>query len=143
MNQHYAARNALQKKIDCMIADSKEFHASVQSEKVFNLSDHLLFALLTALSSAAIVYFMVRWFAYGDWYSHPIGFWGLTLVVMGRLAINQLRWWHLPFMKKPLPMKPHSGWKVAVATTFVPGAEPIEMLEQTVRALVALDYPHD
>jgi hypothetical protein len=32
---------------------------------------------------------------------------------------------------------------VGVATTFVPGGEPIEMLERTVRALVTMDYPHD
>jgi len=40
-------------------------------------------------------------------------------------------------------MTPRSTWKVGVATTFVPGAEPIEMLEETVRGLIALDYPHD
>jgi hypothetical protein len=34
-------------------------------------------------------------------------------------------------------------WKVGVATTFVPAAESIEMLEETVRALVAMDYPHE
>ena len=35
------------------------------------------------------------------------------------------------------------NWKVAVATTFVPDSEPLEMLEATVKALVDLDYPHD
>jgi cellulose synthase (UDP-forming) len=35
------------------------------------------------------------------------------------------------------------GWRVGVATTFVPGAEPLGMLEETVGALVAMDYPHD
>jgi cellulose synthase (UDP-forming) len=133
----------LQKKIDCMTADSKEFHASVQSEKVFTLSDYLLFALLTVVSSAAIAYFMTRWFAYGDWFAHPLPFWGLTLIVIGRLVINQSRWWYLPFMRKPVLMTPRPGWKVGVATTFVPGVESIEMLEETVRALVALNYPHD
>jgi hypothetical protein len=44
----------LQQEIDFMIADSKKFHASVQSEKVFNLSDYLLFGLLTVVSFAAI-----------------------------------------------------------------------------------------
>jgi cellulose synthase (UDP-forming) len=126
-----------------MIADPTEFHASVQSQKVFNRSDYLLFALLTVVSSAAIAYFMTRWFAYGDWFARPLPFWGLTLIVIGRLAINQFRWWYLPFMRKPVPMTPRPGWKVGVATTFVPGAESIEMLEETLRALVALNYPHD
>ena len=106
-----------------------------------NSSHRLVVSVLFA--SAAIVYFITRWFAYGDWYHRPIAFWGLTLIIIGRLAINQFRWWYLPFMKKPIPMAPRSGWKVAVATTFVPGPEPIEMLEQTLRALVALDYAHD
>lgn len=46
-------------------------------------------------------------------------------------------------MRKPVELTAHSDWKVAVATTIVPGAGSIEMLEETVKALVALDYPHD
>ena len=40
-------------------------------------------------------------------------------------------------------MTPRLGWKVGVVTAFVPSAEPIEMLEETLNALMALDYPHD
>ena len=126
-----------------MTADLRELHASVQSEKVFEISDYLLFTLLTVVSYSAIAYFITHWFAYGDWFARPVAFWGLTLTVFGRLAINQFRWWYLPFMRKPVPMIPRPGWKVGVATTFVPGAESIEMLEETLRALVALNYPHD
>ena len=133
----------LENEIDRMIADPKEFHGSVQSQKVFNLSDYILFALLTVVSCAVIAYFMTHWFAYGDWFAHPLPFWGLTLIVIGRLTINQFRWWYLPFMRKPVPMTPRSGWRVGVATTFVPGDESIEMLEETIKALVALNYPHD
>jgi cellulose synthase/poly-beta-1,6-N-acetylglucosamine synthase-like glycosyltransferase len=46
-------------------------------------------------------------------------------------------------MKRPRTIVPRVGLKVAVVTTIVPEAESHEMLEQTVRALVALDYPHD
>jgi hypothetical protein len=86
---------------------------------------------------------MAGWFAHEDWYARPFAFWGLTLIIAGRLAINQLRWWCLPFMRKPLALAARPDWKVGVASTFVPGAESIEMLERTVKALVALDYPHD
>jgi len=125
-----------------MIADPKEFDGSVQSQKVFNMSDYILFALLTVVSCAVIAYFMTHWFAYGDWFAHPFAFWGLTLIVIGRLTINQFRWWYLPFMRKPVPMTPRSGWRVGVATTFLPGDESIEMLKETIRALVALNDPH-
>jgi cellulose synthase/poly-beta-1,6-N-acetylglucosamine synthase-like glycosyltransferase len=142
-DQSYIASSASVATAARMVADRKEFHAYVQSRKVFNLSDYLLFALLTIVSCAIIAYFMTHWFDYGDWFAHPLPFWGLTLMLIVRLTINQFRWWYLPFMRKPVPMTPHLGWRVGVATTFVPGNEPIEMLEETIRALVALNYPHD
>jgi cellulose synthase (UDP-forming) len=46
-------------------------------------------------------------------------------------------------MRRPKPKPPQSGWRVGVATTFVPVGEPLEMLEETLRNLVAMDYPHD
>src|SRR5688500_1458912 len=46
-------------------------------------------------------------------------------------------------MKKPVPITARPGHKMVVATTFVPGAEHFDILERTVRALVALDYPHE
>jgi cellulose synthase (UDP-forming) len=131
-----------EKQCDPMITPG-EFHQSVRSERVFKPWDYLLFAVLTAASCALILYFMARWFAHGDWYSRPFAFWGLTLIILGRLAVNQFRWWTLPFMRKPLRMAPRPDWKVGVATTFVPAAESIEMLQNTVRGLVALDYRHD
>jgi cellulose synthase (UDP-forming) len=114
---------------------------SVQSERVFTRCDYLLFTVLTILASGTIVYFMLQWLANSD--RSQIAFWGITLIGAGKLVSNQLRWWYLPFMKKPIPMAARSDWKVGVATTFVPGEEPIEMLEQTVRALIALDYGHE
>jgi cellulose synthase/poly-beta-1,6-N-acetylglucosamine synthase-like glycosyltransferase len=65
---------------------------------------------------------------------------GILLVV---LINNQGRWFLLPLMKKPRPMAPKAGWRVAVVTTIVPSAESIEMLRETVNAIVHMDYPHD
>ncbi|MGH7231214.1 MAG: glycosyltransferase, partial [Nitrospiraceae bacterium] len=59
------------------------------------------------------------------------------------LVNNQARWFLLPFMKQPRAMAAHPGWHVAVVTTFVGGAESIDMIEETVRALRAMAYPHD
>jgi Glycosyltransferase like family 2 len=126
-----------------MITGMRECHESVQSQKVFKRWDYALFAVLSVASCAVIPYFVLHWFAYGDWFAHPVTFWGLTLILISKLTINQLRWWYLPFMRKPVPMAAHSGWRVGVATTFVPDYESIEMLEETVRALVQLNYPHD
>ena len=124
-----------------MIHEPKD--ASVRSEKAFTCFDYLTFTVLTVLVSGAIVHFMAQWLANADWARSQIALWGLTLLCIGKLASIQLRWWYLPFMKRPKPMAVRSGWKVGVATTFVPGEEPIEMLEQTVRALIDLEYPHE
>ena len=77
------------------------------------------------------------------WEARPIKSFAVTLVV-GVIFGNYFgRWVLLLFMRRPIPMAAQPGFRVGVATTFVPGAESLEMLEQTVRALVAMDYPHD
>ena len=113
------------------------------SDRVLKRRDYPLFILLSMLSNLAIGGFLLHWFSYQDWLTHPISFSLMTLILIATLLNNQGRWFLLPYMRKPRPVAPRAGWKVAVATTFVPGAEPLEMLEQTVRALVNLDYPHD
>lgn len=115
----------------------------ILQQKVFTKSDYLTFSLLTVVSYAAIIYFMGLWFSTGDWSVYPLTFLLLTLIFFAKLSISQLRWWVLPFMTKPLGIAPRPNLRVGTATTFVPGAEPIEMLEQTVQAMIAMDYPHD
>ncbi len=115
----------------------------VARERRFTGADTIAFALLTCLSTAAIAYFTARWFSFGDWLTHPGTFLVLTFIVFFRIANHQVRWFTLPFMTRPRTIAPREGLKVAVVTTMVPGAEPLEMLDETVRALVALDYPHD
>jgi cellulose synthase (UDP-forming) len=92
---------------------------------------------------AGLAYFFIYWFSLREWSSSPIPFVTLTGGLFLFLFLYQLRWFCLPFMRRPRPMMPQPGWKVGVVTTFVPGAESIEMLEETVRALVAMDYPHE
>ncbi len=115
----------------------------VQNEKVFMWWDYPIFIVLTSLSFYAIYYFMSYWFSLKDWLHYPVTFLIMTLLLIIILLNSQLRWFFLLFMKRPrsMPIKP--GWKVGVVTTFVPGAEPIEMLEETLKALIALEYPHD
>jgi cellulose synthase (UDP-forming) len=116
---------------------------NVVNERVFRPWDYVLFTLLTGLSWWCICSFLAYWFSFQDWLSYPITFPVLTLMLIGALANAQLRWFLLPCMRRPRPAVAAPGWKVGVITTFVPDAEPIEMLEETVGALIALDYPHD
>jgi cellulose synthase (UDP-forming) len=105
--------------------------------------DYASFGVLTVLAWAALAWCLAAWFTQADWQVHPILLGSLTLLLAYHVAIQQCRWWLLPVMRRPTPRPPHAGWHVAVVTTFVPGAESLEMLEDTVKALVAMAYPHD
>lgn len=67
----------------------------------------------------------------------------LTYVVWYQIANELLTWELVLFMKKPVHMEPQVGLRVALATAFVPGKEPYDVLEQTLKAMVAVDYQHD
>ena len=113
----------------------------VATEKVFRPFDVANFAVLTALQLLSAVLFTRYWFSHG--YPDDPVFWVATLLLFPSLAMWQLRWFALPLMRRPQPVEPEHGLRVAVVTTFVPSAEPTEMLSETVRALVGLEYPHD
>src|SRR5262245_12998975 len=115
----------------------------VLKERVFTPTDYFIFAMLTLLSGAAIVIFLAHWFSYKDWLFHPVSFSILTFILLFKVANCLVRWMLLPFMKRPRVMMPDPGLRVAVVTTIVPGSESLEMFEVTLRARMALEYPHD
>ena len=115
----------------------------VASEEVFKWWDYPLFVLLSLLSLCAIFFVLSDWFALADWGTRPITNSLMIAILLAILINNQGRWYLLPFMMRPKAITPRPGWKVAVVTTIVPSAEPLEMLYETVRAMVALDYSHD
>ena len=112
-------------------------------ERALACVDYVVFALLTCLSGATILYFLHHWFTFGDLFNHSTIFSILTLLVLIKIANSQARWFALLFMKRPQPAVPKAGLRVGVVTTIVPGAESLEMLERTLKALVTMDYPHD
>jgi len=116
---------------------------SIVKERRMSRADYTAFIPLTCLSAAAVGFFLAYWFSLGDWRAYPLSFTILTLIVLVKVANSQARWFTLLFMKSPRPIAPREGKKVGVVTTIVPGAESLDMLEETLRALVALDYAHD
>jgi cellulose synthase (UDP-forming) len=115
----------------------------VRNRAVFRWWDYLAFSALSAYSLYTLLVFARSWFANPEWIGHPV----ILLVVTALLLIVIVaclgRWFLLPFMSRPEPVPAKPGRKVAMVTTFVPGAEPLEMLEATVGAMAACDYPHD
>ncbi len=116
---------------------------SVVADPVLGMRDYPAYVALSLASAATILYLAVEWISVADWRQHPFMLATITLLAAGLLATNQFRWWLLPLMRRPRPMAIRTPWRVGVVTTFVPSCEPLDMLENVVRALTALDYSHD
>jgi Glycosyl transferase family 21 len=117
---------------------------SVRSRNVFTSEDLIVFVVLSVLRLAALAWFLWHWLTpAGWWYAEKLMFLGATLLLVIGLGGNQLRWASLTFMKRPVPMEPRRGLRVAAVTTCVPDLEPPEILAPTLEALASLDYPHD
>ena len=134
----------------------------VESRWLFRPWDWAIYLLLTIAQIAAVAYVFADWFevsAEEGLAAAPslVAFWGLTLLVVLFIMIHTMRWIMLPKMREPLPIHPApptpdhhpsdhhpaDSPRVGVLTTFVPGGESIDMLERTVRALVAMRHPHE
>jgi len=115
----------------------------VITERVFSSADSATFAVLTLAVVAAMVALLWYWLSLSDRRSYPLAFTAASLLLLFYLGSWLSRWLSLPAMRRPRPMLPEPGLRVAAVTTFVPSAEPLEMLEQTLLTLVAMDYPHD
>ncbi len=115
----------------------------VRNVPVFAWWDYPIFGVLTVVTSACILWLLTYWFSRDDWLRHPSLMVIFTFALLMPLPSHQARWFSLPLMRRPIPMAPAGSWRVGVATTIVPGSESLEMLAETVRALVAMDYPHD
>lgn len=123
-------------------ATGRAASVAVTSERVFTSADAALFAGLTAATWLAMANLLRQWGS--ERAHHSPATWGaLTALLLVWFGANQYRWLSLPAMRRPRPMAPRPGRRVGVATTYVPGPEPLAMLERTVTALIALDYPHE
>ncbi len=68
----------------------------------------------------------------------------LTLVFGHRIFMDLFSWivaWGMRVEQSP--GEPQSGLRVAFITTFVPSSEPIDLLRETLPAMLTADYPHD
>lgn len=130
-----------------MTMDRQKAHPSqgvrVMKESVFHRRDRFVFYFLTVVSVFATVDFLLSWFRLEAWGDYPVMLSVMSVIVLLILGSAQGRWLLLPQMKRPKPLEVQPGRKVGVVTTIVPDIEPLFLLEKTVEALVALDYPHE
>jgi cellulose synthase (UDP-forming) len=116
---------------------------TVQNRAVFKWGEWTTYILLTFCSLGMILLFANHWISSPEWKRHPI----VLAIVTGFILVTIVpvlgRWFLLPLMSRPEPLPAKPGLNVAMVTTFVPGGEPLQMLEATLSAMVACEYPHE
>lgn len=117
--------------------------AAVRKVSVFRWWDYALYFLLTFLVLYSTFSFFDHWVNRGQWFHHPVIYFVVTLMLIVILLNNLGKWVLLIFMKKPIAMQPELTLKVAAVTTIALRGEAIEMLEETVKAMVRMDFAHD
>ena len=105
--------------------------------------DYPIFAALTTAHLTVFGFVLYQWITDIDRYQANLIFLILVGSVLLQFILWEWRWLALPLMRMPQQIPAAPGWRVAVAVTFVPRAESIEMLEKTVKAIIEIDYPHD
>jgi len=100
------------------------------------------YLLLGLLALVGTVGFFIVWPGFFN-RRYPIPYFLVTLALIYYLTVWAARWIALRTMRRPQHLDLAPDLRVAVVTSFVPDLEPTEMLEQTVRHLVAIEYPHD
>jgi cellulose synthase (UDP-forming) len=127
--------------------ESKEGDVSdvvtVRDEPVLVGARRVVFLVLSVLLTVAVGTFAQYWFTLPDARVYPVLYGLATIGVFYLIAVWIMPWVALARMQRPVYIAPRPGWRVAVITTYTPPLESIEMLEQTLTAMVALDYPHD
>lgn len=107
---------------------------------------------LLSVGVGLIVLFGAWWFRLGHvpqnfsgaWHAIDFGlFVLLSYIVWHQILMDLLLWAISGKTTKTPALRPEPGLRVAFVTTFVPSKEPLDMLERTLRAMLAADYPHD
>jgi cellulose synthase (UDP-forming) len=98
--------------------------------------------------------FAIAWLAanivYWSWWLQPEHIVTLPRFVVASLALGYdltlmpaIFLFFLFRMRRPTPIEPPPGLRVAMATAVVPSVEALDVLERTVAGMVANQYPHD
>jgi len=116
---------------------------SIQDEEVLQGAARALYFGLSGIALIAILRFAIWWGTLPGLGQRPLSFAVASIVILYEVAVWVVRWIPLSRMRQPRYLAPAGGLRVAAVTTIVPGQEPVEMLEQTLPALIALHGPHD
>jgi cellulose synthase (UDP-forming) len=114
----------------------------IRDERIFTSWDWVVFCALSALNLTAVAWMLTNWLRM-SWREHAVILVIVALIFLRSILLFEARWFALPLASRPRYRPPQPGWRVATVTTFVPGAEDLEMLRNTVAAMVSMSYGHD
>ncbi len=118
---------------------------SIKTEAAMSSSLRFMFLLALVFNLGCLFWFVTWWFHPVRARYYTVNPWlYVALSVIGGLGVVFYFYvWHLLWnMRRPVPMKPAKGLRVAIVTTRV-ASEPIESLEATLKKMNEVAYPHD
>lgn len=124
----------------------------ITSRPVMTKNEKMLYRILYAVGLSATVLFASWWFLPEHIPNNFSGilhivdfvlFFALSYIVWYQIMNEVFYWYNASVMRTIVPAKPEKGLSVAFLTAFVPGSESYDILEKNVKAMVAVDYPHD
>ena len=126
-------------------------HKSVQKSRTMTRREQLFFYAVGGVGIAAIVRYALWWFSLSHVAfknatatSASVFFFILLSFVVWHGLLQRLgAWFIMLHMHKPDHFPPQAGLKVAMLTCFVPGKEPYDLLEVSLKAMTQVRYPHD
>ena len=125
---------------------------TVRSVRRMTLTQQAIYALLVVIGLGVTAVFALEWFESRNVPHRFSGalhgldileFAAVSWIVWHQILMQFFLWLVANTIKRPLSMTPHPGYRVAFISTFVPGAESVDLLPRNLPAMVAVDYPHD
>ena len=115
----------------------------IVDEQVLRPRDSKIHALLTVVAVTGLVGLGGLWIR-AAWNGRDLWLTGIaSFLLLALVGVWGVRWFSLKRMKRPVHVALPANLRVAAVTTIVATHEPIEMLEQTVRAMRDMDVAHD
>jgi cellulose synthase (UDP-forming) len=132
---------------------SKKLKFSVAKIDSMSANERILFVLFFLIGGTLTVVFAFWWFNPSHVSHNFSGSWHLidwllfillSYIVWLQIVMEVFAWHIAGYVKHPdANVIPQEGLRVAYMTAFVPGAEPYDILENTLKAMVRVEYPHD
>ncbi len=106
------------------------------------IKSKLLLSFLILVGVGFLILFIYGFVTVVD-VGHPVLYLLLTISLFFKILRILFEWYHYAGIRQPKPAASfHKQWKVDMLTTACPG-EPREMIEETLKAMVKVEYPHE